>query len=114
MPNAVTSTARLRETEARIAWIEAHPDVARRVAGALRETGHWANGHHAETALVLAKNANLDAATIDLMTRSTFTESLTVPAIAPALDVAYTYGRLKEPFDVRGLVAKALIYWGKP
>ncbi len=25
MPNAMTSTARLRETEARIAWIEAHP-----------------------------------------------------------------------------------------
>jgi hypothetical protein len=25
MPNAVTSTARLREAEERIAWIEAHP-----------------------------------------------------------------------------------------
>jgi NitT/TauT family transport system substrate-binding protein len=95
------------------AWIEAHPDIARRAAQALRETGHWANGHHAETAVMLARGANLDAATIDLMTRSTFTESLTVQAIAPALDVAFAYGRLKEAFDVRHLVAKAQIYWGK-
>lgn len=94
-------------------WIAAHPDIARRAAQALRETGRWANGHHAETAAILARGAGLDAATIDLMTRSTFAEDLTVQSIAPALDVAFAYGRLKEAFDVRGLVAKAQIYWGK-
>ena len=94
-------------------WGNDHPDVARRVAQALRETARWANTHHAETAVVLARASSLDAATISRMTRSTYAESLTVPAIAPALDVAYAYGRLKEPFDVRGLVAKAQPYWGK-
>jgi len=78
-------------------WVNDHPDVARRVAQALRETARWANTHHAETAVVLARASSLDAATISRMTRSTYAESLTVPAIAPALDVAYAYGRLKEP-----------------
>jgi NitT/TauT family transport system substrate-binding protein len=95
------------------AWVDAHPDIARRVAQALRETAHWANTHHAQTATFLARGLNLDAATIDAMTRSTYAESLTAPAIAPALDVAYGYGRLKVPFDVPQLVAKALSYWGK-
>jgi NitT/TauT family transport system substrate-binding protein len=94
-------------------WVEAHPDIARRVAQALRETARWSNTHHTETASVLARASDLDAATIARMTRSTFSESLTVPEIAPALDVAYAYGRLKEPFDVRGLVAKAQPFWGK-
>jgi ABC-type nitrate/sulfonate/bicarbonate transport system substrate-binding protein len=94
-------------------WLEAHSDVARRAVAALRETAHWANGHHAETAVILARGQNLDAPTIDLMTRSTYAETLTATSIAPALDVAYAYGRLKEPFDVAGLVAKAAVYWGK-
>ncbi len=95
------------------AWVEAHPDVARRVAHALRETAHWANTHHAETAAILARGADLDAATIGLMTRSTYAEALTVPAISPALEVGFAYGRLKEPFDAKQLVAKALPFWGQ-
>ena len=95
------------------AWVDAHPDLARRAAQALRQTAHWANTHHAETAAILARGANLDAATIARMTRSTYAESLTVPEIAPALDVAFAYGRLKEPYDVRQLVAKAQPFWGK-
>jgi NitT/TauT family transport system substrate-binding protein len=95
------------------AWTDAHPDIARRVAQALRETAHWANTHHAETAAIIAHGLDLDAPTINAMTRSTYAESLTVPGISPALDVAFAYGRLKEPFDVKQLVAKALLYWGK-
>jgi len=95
------------------AWVDAHPDLARRAAQALRETAHWANGHHAETAAILARGANLDAATIAQMTRSTYAESLTATEIAPALEVAFAYGRLKEPYDVRQLVAKAQPFWGK-
>jgi NitT/TauT family transport system substrate-binding protein len=53
------------------AWVDAHPDLARRVAQTLRETAHW------------------------------------------ALEVAFAYGRLKEPYDVRQLVAKAQPFWGK-
>jgi NitT/TauT family transport system substrate-binding protein len=95
------------------AWVDAHPDIARRAAQALRETAHWANGHRAQTAAIIAPGLNLDVATVGLMTRSIYAESLTVASIAPALDVAYAYGRLKEPFDVRQLVAKAQLYWGK-
>ena len=95
------------------AWVDAHPDTARRVAQALRETAHWANTHHAETAAILARGSDLDAATINLMTRSTYAESLTAPMIQPAIDVAFTYGRLKDPLDMRQIVAKALPFWGK-
>jgi len=83
------------------------------VSQAIRESAHWANTHHAQTAAVLAQNAGLDAATIATMTRSTFAESLTAPEIQPAVDVAFNYGRLKERLDMRTIVAKAAPYWNK-
>lgn len=95
------------------AWLEAQPDTARRVARALRETAHWVNTHHAETAAVLAQISSIDPATIAVMTRATFAESITVPELAPAIDVALTYGRLKAPLDYRQIVAKAQLYWGQ-
>ena len=95
------------------AWVDAHPELTRRVSQAIRESAHWANTHHAQTAAVLAQNAGLDAATIATMTRSTFAESLTAPEIQPAVDVAFNYGRLKERLDMRTIVAKAAPYWNK-
>jgi NitT/TauT family transport system substrate-binding protein len=94
-------------------WVEAHPDTARRVAQALRETAHWANTHHAETAAILAKMTDLDPATIATMTRATFAETMTPAMIQPAVDVAYKYGRIKEPLDMTQIVAKARPYWEK-
>lgn len=93
------------------AWVDAHPDATRRVAQAIRESAHWANTHHAETAAVLAHDVGLDPATIALMTRSTFAEALTPAAIQPAVDVAFGYGRLKERLDMRTIVAKAAPFW---
>lgn len=94
-------------------WVEAHPDLAHRAAQALREAGHWANTHHAETAAILAKTANLDSATIAAMTRAIFAESLTAALIQPAVDVAFKYGRLKDALDMRDIVAKTRPYWEK-
>lgn len=95
------------------AWVDAHPDLARKASQAIRETAHWANTHHAETAAILAKASDLDAATIATMTRATFAESMTAAQIQPAIDVAYRYGRLKEPLDMREIVAKARPFWEK-
>jgi NitT/TauT family transport system substrate-binding protein len=94
-------------------WVEAHPDLARRAAQALRETAHWANTHHAETVPILQRITGLDARAVAAMVRSTFAESLTVSEIQPVLDAGLAYGRLKVPLDTRAIVAKALIYWGK-
>jgi NitT/TauT family transport system substrate-binding protein len=95
------------------AWAEAQPDTARRVARALRDTARWVNTHHTETAPMLARISDIDPATIAVMTRATFAESITVPQLAPAIDVALTYGRLKAPLDYRQIVAKAQLYWGQ-
>jgi NitT/TauT family transport system substrate-binding protein len=94
-------------------WVDAHPDGARRAAQALRETAHWVNTHHAETAPILQRITGLDAPSVAAMVRSTFAESLTVSEIQPVLDAGLAYGRLKVPLDTRAIVAKALIYWGK-
>jgi NitT/TauT family transport system substrate-binding protein len=94
-------------------WVQAQPETARRVARALRDTAHWANTHRADTAPILARNSDLDAATIAAMVRSTFAETITVPELEPAIDVGLTYGRLKAPLDIRQIVATAQSFWGK-
>ena len=88
-------------------------DVAHRFVQAMVESAHWANTHHAETAAILAKATDLDPATIATMTRATFAETMTAAQIQPAIDVAYRYGRLKEPLDMRDIVAKARPFWEK-
>jgi len=93
------------------AWIDAHPDLAHRASQALRDGAHWANTHHAETAAILARSTSLDPATIATMTRATFAETLTPALIQPAVDVAYKYGRLKEPLDMTAIVERARPFW---
>ncbi len=94
-------------------WVDAHPDLARRAAQALRETAHYVNTHHAETVPVLERITGLDAASVAAMVRSTFAESLSAAEIQPVLDAGLAYGRLKVPLDTKAIVSKALIYWGK-
>jgi NitT/TauT family transport system substrate-binding protein len=95
------------------AWVQAQPDTVRRVDRALRETAHWANTHRAETAPILAKNSDLDPATIAAMVRSTFAETISVPEMQPPIDVGLAYGRLKAPLDVRQIVVTAQSFWGR-
>jgi NitT/TauT family transport system substrate-binding protein len=69
---------------ARRAWVRAHPEAARRFTAAMRETAVWANGHHAETAVLLARRLHVSRELVDSMVRATYPRRATARAVGRA------------------------------
>jgi hypothetical protein len=67
------------------------------------QTARWANQHHAETARMLAEEANLPLSLTKSMVRATYAEALTPDLLQPAFDVAAKYG-LIAPVRASGLI----------
>lgn len=80
---------------ARRAWVEAHPEAARAFTIVMRQTAHWANAHHAETAAILAKRLNVSPAITASMTRAHYGEVLDPALIQAVVDISVKYGALK-------------------
>jgi NitT/TauT family transport system substrate-binding protein len=91
---------------ARNDWIKANPDLARRFADAIYETGKWANDHPNESAAILAKYAKGDAAVFRTMRRATYASSLSPQLIQPPLDAGLHTGLLPSAVSASDLVAK--------
>jgi len=89
-------------------WAKDHPDAVRRFADAMRETAIWANQkvNQPKSAEILAKYTKIDIATIAVMERARFGETLTAASIQPAIDVTAKYGKF-EPFPADRLVYHA-------
>ncbi|HEX3549805.1 MAG TPA: ABC transporter substrate-binding protein [Candidatus Elarobacter sp.] len=86
-------------------WIRDNGDAAKRFGALILETARWANGHHTETAAILAKRANLDDALVRSMTRATYGERLSADMIQPVLDAAAKYGSLTRAMKAAELLA---------
>lgn len=85
------------------AWVDAHPDLARRFEQAMRESARWANAHQPESAPILAAWLGIDPAVVRGMVRSEFGESLDPAMIQPSLDVAARYGAMR-PMNAAALL----------
>jgi len=88
------------------AWAQKNPDLAKKFVGAIYEAGRWANGHHDESAAILAKYSKIDPATLHEMTRAVYATTLTPQMIQPPLDAAARYGLLSRPVTAAELIAK--------
>jgi ABC-type nitrate/sulfonate/bicarbonate transport system substrate-binding protein len=75
------------------------------------ETAHWANAHHAETAKVLAPLTGIEPATVAVMGRAVYGDTLIASQMQPVIDVAVKYGQLKEPLNASAIVSDARPYW---
>jgi NitT/TauT family transport system substrate-binding protein len=89
------------------AFAQKNPDVVKRFAGAIYETGRWANGHHTESAAVLAKYAKVDPEALRTMLRAQYAESLRASDLQPALDAALKYGILPSRVSAADLIFRA-------
>jgi NitT/TauT family transport system substrate-binding protein len=89
-------------------WAAAHPALARKFAGAIYAAAKWANGHHDESALILAKYAKADPKLITGMIRSVLSTDLTRAHVQPPLDAAFAFGQID-----RHMAADELIWDGK-
>ena len=70
-------------------WIDADKTRAREAVTAIYETGRWCNDHRADTAAILARDAQIDSDVVKRMTRVTFgTVPFTPADVQPSLDLA--------------------------
>jgi NitT/TauT family transport system substrate-binding protein len=88
-------------------WLAAHGDVAMTFANVIRQTAVWANAHRKDTALMLAKFANLDPQVATTMGRSTYGTATPDPAtIQQIVDIQVKYGMMTTPIDPADMIWK--------
>ena len=87
-------------------WIGKNSDLVRRLTQALYDAARWANGHHNETAPILAKYAKLDLERIRSMNRTRYATSLDPKLMQPVLDVAIKYQLIEKPMNASDLIVR--------
>jgi NitT/TauT family transport system substrate-binding protein len=87
-------------------WLTNNADAVRRLASALYGVAGWANGHHNESAEILAKYSKMDLDTIRAMNRAKYATSLDVNLMQPVLDIALKYQLIDKRIAAADLVAK--------
>lgn len=85
-------------------WIAANPDAARRLAAALEEGGRWANGHHAQTASIVATGSSIPIEVVRAMVRLRFAP-LEGRFVQPVLDAAARYHLISRPVSAAEIIA---------
>jgi NitT/TauT family transport system substrate-binding protein len=86
------------------AWLQAHPDLAVKFAGAIRKAAVWANAHPAESSQMLVAFTKLDPQLAATMRRAVYATSLDPSMLQPVLDNAVRYGMLEKPIDASELI----------
>ena len=85
-------------------WIQKNGPVAQRFVAAMREIAQWSNGHHDESAPILAKYSKIPVATITHMRRGDFAERFDPALIQPVIDAAAKYGIIATPFRASEII----------
>lgn len=87
-------------------WLAKNPDVAKRFISALRAAHAWANSHHAQTAVMLAKDTKIDAQLASTMVRSQFGDTLSASQVQPVIDLMAKAGQLDKSVPASELLWK--------
>ncbi len=88
------------------AFIEKNPVAIKRFATAIYEAARWANTHHDETAVILARYAKMQPAVIAKMTRASYDTTMTSEALQPTLDAAYKFKIIDSPVRAAEVIAR--------
>jgi NitT/TauT family transport system substrate-binding protein len=86
-------------------WIAQHPEAAKGFATALGQAATWANAHHHESAIILAKHIKQTAAQIDGGPRVVYDAAKDPALLQPVIDAAAKYGEIPVPFPARDVMA---------
>lgn len=87
-------------------WIRENSAVARKLAGAIYDSGRWGNvpANHPKSAEILAHYAKLQPDAIAAMTRATYSVDVDARLLQPPLDIAYKYKLLERPMSATELL----------
>jgi NitT/TauT family transport system substrate-binding protein len=88
-------------------WVEAHPEAAKKFKAVMLRAAVWANGHHLESAEILAKHSKLTVAQLGKIVRMTYGTVLNAQLVQPNIDVAAKYGALRH-FSAEDLISKVV------
>jgi NitT/TauT family transport system substrate-binding protein len=87
-------------------WLAKNVDTARKFTQAVYATARWANTHHAETLLILAKYAKMEPDKIAKTTRATYDTTLDPAKLQPPLSLGAKYQVLDRPLRAEELIVK--------
>jgi NitT/TauT family transport system substrate-binding protein len=87
-------------------WVKSSPTVVKRFIDVTYVTARWANTHHDESAVILAKYAKLSPEVLRTMARAPYGESLVPSMLQPIFDLAVKYKMLDGPVDATTVIAK--------
>lgn len=87
--------------------VKKSPDLVKRFAAAIAESGRWANANREQSGAILAAYAKLEKDTVAGMQRCVYAESLDPKLIQPILDSAYKFKLLDRAVSAGELFAKA-------
>jgi ABC-type nitrate/sulfonate/bicarbonate transport system substrate-binding protein len=87
-------------------WLGKNPIAAKRAVQVIYVTARWANTHHDESAVILAKYSKIDVDRIRQMNRCVYATNLQVGMVQPVLDAAFKYQALKSATPASSLIAK--------
>ena len=77
-------------------FAQQNPDVVKRFQSAILAAQRWANSHHDESAVILAKYAKMDAEAVRTTVRCPFPDQIRIADIQPEFDAAFKFGILPK------------------
>jgi len=86
-------------------WLAANQTTARKLMQVLNDTARWANGHHDETAAIVANATKLSIDVVRRMTRVRYA-GLDASLVQPVLDAALRYKSIDKAVNAADIMAK--------
>lgn len=86
------------------AWASAHKDAVDAFRAVMTKTANWANANQAQSALILAKYANLDPNLLKKMHRITYGTRPEAAEIQPVIELSVRYGAIASSFPAQELI----------
>jgi NitT/TauT family transport system substrate-binding protein len=88
------------------AWATANAATVSRFAQAMGKAATWANSHHKESGVILARHTDLKDATISSMQRAAFPTRIVNDEIQPVVDLTAKYGNIGPTFPAAQIIFK--------
>jgi NitT/TauT family transport system substrate-binding protein len=85
-------------------WLAKNGALATKFDGAISKAAIWANGHHAETAPIVAALTKMDPAVAEHMTRSSYGTMISASTLQPGIDAMVKHHFLEKSVDANDLI----------
>jgi NitT/TauT family transport system substrate-binding protein len=85
-------------------WVASHRQEAKAFVAVMKQTALWANGHHDDSATILASHISRTVDQIKGSKRVIYGTDISPALVQPELDLAFKYGLLAQPVQARDVI----------